>query len=404
MDIAALKKMIQDTLSPLKFPNGERLIRLMHVSGDAPMLTLNYFTNTAVTERNPDVSLENMISSALDNITALTDSDVDVELNYQNALKYGWEHPWAETAYDKFPTVVAVESADDGHVIALVCYDPHLNNSTVEIASKYVELEQIPFGKGQPVSLTPGESLHGLVFDHELSAPSLNALFEIVPRSAAGQCGLLIYRNHEWHSGISNIGRELDVSPVADHSPVPVSKEKRSSRPTLPLKQFSDAPVKGSFTELAAAFSAMNSSKKPEYMHAESHPAVQALCQQWNAANPDKPAAGAFRVYIWDEAIGMFVAGDPEEPNWKPEFFSDYMKSVATYYAPYTQKLAVVIFTTPRATWPETDRHCVKVKTVCGEVLFEVGAGPDEYDEAYYAWSGLRSLYGRYCATPILHQ
>jgi hypothetical protein len=408
MDIIELKKLIQDTLSPLKFPNGERLIRLMHVSGDAPMLTLNYFTNNAVIERNPGVSLENMMSSALDSIQELTDSGLDVALNYENALRYGWGHPWLETAYDKFPTVVAVEAPEGGQIHALVCYDPHLNNSTVAIASEYVELEQIPFGKGQPVPLTPGESWHGLVFDHELSAASLDDILNAAPRSSAGQCGILIYRNHEWHSGISNLGGDPNMGPVADHSPVPVSKAKRETRPTLPLEQFTDASVKGTIAELEPVFSAFDASKQPKYMHAESHPAVQALCQQWNAAHPGQTAAGAFRVYMWDESIGVFVAGDPEEPNWKPEFFTDYMKSVATYYDPEKQLLAVVIFTTPRATWSETDRNCVKVRTVCGEELFEVGTSADEYDEAYYAWSGIRSLYTRTIlnqeqGAPILH-
>lgn len=198
------------------------------------------------------------------------------------------------------------------------------------------------------------------------------------------------------------------MGPVADHSPVPVSKAKRETRPTLPLEQFADASVKGTIAELEPVFSAFDASKQPKYMHAESHPAVQALCQQWNAAHPGQTAAGAFRVYMWDESIGVFVAGDPEEPNWKTEFFSDYMKSVATYYDPEKQLLAVVIFTIPRATWPETDRNCVKVRTVCGEELFEVGAGPDEYDEAYYAWSGIQSLYTRTIlnqeqGAPILH-
>lgn len=395
MDIIELKKLIQDTLSPLKFPNGERLIRLMHVSGNAPMLKLNYFTNTAVIERNPGVSLEEMISSALDGIHALKSTGIDVALNYENALRYGWGHPWLETAYDKFPTVVAVEAPEGGQIHALVCYDPHLNNSTVAIASEYVELEQIPFGKGQPVSLTLGESWHGLVFDHELSAASLDDILNAAPRSAAGQCGILIYRNHEWHSGISNLGGDPNLGPVAEHSPVPVSKAKRETRPTLPLEQFADASVKGTIAELEPVFSAFDASERPEYMHAESHPAVQALCQQWNAAHPDQPAAGAFRVYIWDESIGVFAAGDPEEPNWKPEFFRDYMKSVATYYDPEKQLLAVVIFTTQRATWTETGRNWVKVKTVCGEELFEVGTSADEYDEAYYAWAGIRSLYAR---------
>ena len=207
---------------------------------------------------------------------------------------------------------------------------------------------------------------------------------------------MIVYRRDEWLWGIwNNPGLQhyagngsLVLSSVADFHGSRVSMAKRATRPGLDDAKGRQTIVgDGAALERALALAKMARSDEPKFGEYESHPGVKALCAWWNAAAPDNMrTAGCFRLYAWDDAKQIFLAGDPEEPAMQADVLAD-----GGAYAIFEREGRPTIaaqFYRGREFNQEQSGGSI-VFSASGIEAYDVGLNAADMDEAYYSARGL---------------
>lgn len=387
--ISTLKTKILNTVAALRFPNKEKMLRLAHVAEKDGEFHIHYFTNSAVLERNYDTDIETSISESLDHINELHEANIEVSLVYENALKYGWSHPWSETAFDKYPVFVGMK-LENGQLRGNVFYDTHLSGRVMEsIAKKYVESA---VAISSPLNMKSYQTWLGLVYTGlSPTFAGQQEMCEFMPKSLAGQFSVMVHDGVEWLHGLKSKDTDLKLSSFADFHNVPVSKAKQSLREELNHAFFNQASLQGQLSDLSPALFSLSEQGALKYMDFENDDGVKALLGIWNSHREDAPQAGGARLYWWNDEARVFNALDPEEPNWKQEFFEGHEPAMGVFKGDCKNEMLIVLYSQGREHWGDS-RMSTIICDVNGTQLYDVGCDQSEYDECYYTWQGMQRL------------
>lgn len=375
---------IHEAFSKIKFPSGEDAVRISHCEAvKVKKIKIHYFTNKAVIERNTN-SIDEFLKLKLKEIMSQAGVDnCDVDLIYIDALNTEWPKPWAESIYRRIPTVIINKETGQGALF----HDPQLRNPIKNIANEFPDGFSESYFKD---NLTQGISWYGLVFNRHLEKKELEDSFDFSPlTNKNNQCYVVVFKDYEWFSGLFNVGKELALSSVPDFYDVNVSKELKERR-VDGMHLFDKVAVQGDVEKIKEACQLQREEAEPEYLRYESSKSVRHLCEYWDQSNNSEVKAGSFRAYQWDEEKSIFIALDPEEPNWKPEHFEPYLDSTAAFKI--GGKLVLFIFAEGRDKWGVSQYRDIVIKTTGGVMLYEIGTTKESYDEAMYSWEILGSI------------
>ncbi len=109
----------------------------------------------------------------------------------------------------------------------------------------------------------------------------------------------------------------------------------------------------------------------------ENHPSITMICNWWNSvANQNLACADVFKVWVWDEIKGLFIAGDYEEP---PLTADGFMDSVDVAFFPYKGTTVAIEFHKGQKYNEFIDGWAVNY-SVTGEKAEKWGLRKDELD------------------------
>ena len=309
-----------------------------------------------------------------------------------------WDALWSIAAVspsDNMPTLVLIEKPDRS-VEGVVMREVGTFGSHATLADTYPEPGQAQAALQQLVELEPYAPFLRWYKESNIAASTLDEACTRAPQSPQGQKFVIVYRRDEWLWGIwNNPGLQhyagngsLVLSSVADFHGSRVSMAKRATRPGLDDAKGRQTIVgDGAALERALALAKMARSDEPKFGEYESHPGVKALCAWWNAAAPDNMrTAGCFRLYAWDDAKQIFLAGDPEEPAMQADVLAD-----GGAYAIFEREGRPTIaaqFYRGREFNQEQSGGSI-VFSASGIEAYDVGLNAADMDEAYYSARGL---------------
>ena len=294
------------------------------------------------------------------------------------------------TTPDPFPVLVLKD--DGARVWGALLMDPNMNALPARIAELFAEPQEVAAWLARLQHEVPeGSKVFGARFAGVLEGPSVQALVTSTPQSCAGQKAVLVYRGDEWFTGLWSTARQdapLHLESVSDFHGGRVSAAKLAQRAGLDTVR-THATVTGDYGVLLRAVDKATG-PLPPFGQAEDHVAVRTLAAWWNSHAPrEQRVAAMARLYIWNEPTRLFIAGDPEEPALPVEQL-DKCPSWALFEREGFPSVAAM-FLRGRRHHGEDDGYTT-VLNADGSVAYEVGAQPQELDEAVYCFKGLRTL------------
>ena len=206
--IVKIKKELTLRLFRETFPDGSPLLKYLHIGiVDSTSLTINYFTNRVVIDKNPNGYIEQAMLDIISNFNEIEKLGINFSLEFQDTTTNDWSFPWGETKFSGFPTFVGIQCSKTGKIKGGVFFDPHTSFDTLHgIINSGLELGGSAFCKRSTLFLSNGDYWNGLVFSrNSKSSESIDLIMDRTPHSKNGMCAIYLYKEGKWHSGSHNI-------------------------------------------------------------------------------------------------------------------------------------------------------------------------------------------------------
>lgn len=328
-------------------------------------------------------------------LTSSAYAQMRVGLQRHDYLRDGWPLPWGNTVKadtDNFP-VLLVRTRDDGRVDGVLMRDSHHRGTLRWMADRHAESNEVDLLLRTLRAAPVHHAFHGWYKDRNLEGQDLAELIAQTPETEQGQKHVVVYHDHEWHHGFWNNPATAEHNPglvlssIADFYGTRVAHTKAQTRQGLDsiCDRFT---LHGDYALLDAAASAFVAAQGDFEGDLEQAAPIRPLCDWWNRATSVGPA-GFFRLYVWNEASHIFVAGDADEPAIQAADMDD-LSSWALFEAPGRHPVALC-FCRGKAfnTVSEDDPNRTQTYLADGSPSYEIGLPLAEVDEAHCALRGL---------------
>lgn len=329
------------------------------------------------------------------------DRNVQFSLTDHQYLHRGWPIDWKITkkrGHNNFPMLIAIER-EDGSIEGVVMRNAHCRNITLQLASEHAELDEawsVIAGLRALTEFQQCPKYLGLFKDRNIDGDSLDAVIQTIPLSPGGQAEMLLFRNHQWCSGIWNqkppyADWTLHLTSVSEFYGIRASKKASELRPELDVA-LREAVVAGDYAVLLESC-AMASEGEGRWQDSYEHPAIRHLCAWWNTNAPEgMRKAASCRIYWWDAENRIMQSGDPEEPCETADVF-ETIPCKASFIEPGMPSVVVIFL----ARQEPTEEGGTRVNLANGIEYCDVGGSEADYNEAYYGVVGLRRFWDCHC-------